>query len=122
FASLGLPGFSAFIAEAFTLIGAFNSDAANGLLPRWMAVCGSLGILLSAAYLLWTLQRMFFGELRLAGGDSWKNVLADINLRETLVLAPLAVLSIVLGIMPSLVFGKINDAVLALVELGKQVI
>jgi NADH-quinone oxidoreductase subunit M len=122
FASLGLPGFSAFIAEAFTLIGAFNSDAANGLLPRWMAIFGSLGILLSAAYLLWTLQRMFFGELRLAGGDSWKNILSDINSRETLVLVPLAALSIVLGIMPSLVFNKINDAILALVELGKQVI
>lgn len=36
FASLGLPGFSAFIGEAFSLTGAFKSQAANGLLPYWM--------------------------------------------------------------------------------------
>lgn len=120
FASLGLPGFSAFIAEAFTLIGAFNSASANGLLPRWMAIFGALGIFLSAAYLLWTLQRMFFGQPKLAGGEKWKIALTDINIRETIVLVPLALLSVVLGVMPALVFDKINDAVLALVELGKQ--
>ncbi|MGV8880249.1 MAG: complex I subunit 4 family protein [Sphingobacteriaceae bacterium] len=122
FASLGLPGFSAFIAEAFSLIGAFNSQTANGLLPRWMAIFGSLGILLSAAYLLWTLQRMFFGETKLAGGEKWRMALTDINIRETIALVPLALLSVVLGIFPSLVFDKINDAVLALVELGKKAI
>ncbi|KAI9549969.1 DH dehydrogese subunit 4 [Daphnia sinensis] len=71
FASLGLPGFSAFMAEAFSLIGAFNSAQVNGLLPRWMAVLGSVGILLGAAYFLWTLQRMFFGQTQLKGGDEW---------------------------------------------------
>src|SRR5690606_21035244 len=55
FASLGLPGFSAFIGEAFVIIGAFNAESVNGLIPRWMALAGSVGILLSAAYFLWTL-------------------------------------------------------------------
>lgn len=49
FASLGLPGFSAFMAEAFSLIGAFTSQDVNGLLPRWMAIGASFGILLSSA-------------------------------------------------------------------------
>lgn len=116
FASLGLPGFSAFVAEAFSLAGAFKSHSVNGLLPYWMAVCGSVGILLSAAYFLWTLQRMFFGTLSLKGGEFWKIALTDINLRETLTLLPLALIALALGLMPSLVFDHINDSVLALVQ------
>ena len=116
FASLGLPGFSAFIGEAFSLLGAFKSPSANGYLPYWMAICGSVGILLSAAYFLWTLQRMFFGSLVLKGGEVWKTALTDVNPREIVALSITALLALALGIMPSLVFGKINDSVLALVH------
>jgi NADH-quinone oxidoreductase subunit M len=112
FASLGLPGFSAFIAEAFSLTGAFKST----LIPNWMAVCGSVGMLLSAAYFLWTLQRMFFGKELLKGGDAWKQALTGLNAREKLALLPLALLALALGVMPSLVFGKINDSVLAFIQ------
>ncbi|HEY9533375.1 MAG TPA: proton-conducting transporter membrane subunit, partial [Mucilaginibacter sp.] len=117
FASLGLPGFSAFIAEAFSLAGAFKSPAVNGLLPYWLSVCGAVGILLSACYFLWTLQRMYFGSLSLKGGDAWKVALTDINAREIITLLPLTVVVLALGVMPSLVFSKINDSVLALVQL-----
>ena len=116
FASLGLPGFSAFVAEAFSLAGAFKSQSVNGLLPYWMAICGSVGILLSAAYFLWTLQRMFFGAVSLKGGEIWKIALTDINFREGAALLPLALIALLLGIMPSLVLGKVNDSVLALVQ------
>ncbi|MDB5128388.1 MAG: oxidoreductase, partial [Mucilaginibacter sp.] len=122
FASLGLPGFSAFVAEAFSLAGAFKSHSVNGLLPYWMAICGSVGILLSAAYFLWTLQRMFFGGVSLKGGDVWKVALTDINFRETATLLPLALIALVLGIMPSLVLGKINDSVLALIAFTQNVL
>lgn len=122
FASLGLPGFSAFIAEAFTLAGAFKSGSTNGLVPHWMAACGAIGILLSACYFLWTLQRMFFGTERLKGGEAWKHALKDINWREKSALVPLALMALLLGVMPSLVFGKINDSVIALVEFTKQYI
>ncbi len=116
FASLGLPGFSAFIGEAFSLLGAFGS------LPYWMAICGSIGILLSAAYFLWTLQRMFFGTLSLKGGDVWQTALGDVTPRETIVLVSLTILTLGLGIMPSLVFDKINDSVLALISFTKTII
>lgn len=117
FASLGLPGFSAFIAEAFSVIGAFNSASVNQLLPRWMAIGGSLGIILSAAYFLWTLQRMFFGITRLKGGDGWLAQLKDATTRETLAVVPMLVLTVVLGIMPWLVFDKINQSILTLIEM-----
>ncbi len=116
FASLGLPGFSAFIGEAFSLVGAFRSESTNGLLPRWMALGGSVGILLSAAYFLWTLQRMFFGQPSFAGGDEWRVRLTDVSLREKIALVPLAILTLVLGIFPDLLFGKLNDSMISLVK------
>ncbi len=122
FASLGLPGFSAFIGEAFSLAGAFKSCSFNGLLPHWMAVCGALGILFSAAYFLWTLQRMFFGKELLKGGETWRLALVDLNFRETLALLPLALMALGLGILPSLIFDKINDSVIAVVNLTSHFI
>jgi NADH-quinone oxidoreductase subunit M len=116
FASLGLPGFSAFIGEFFSLAGAFKSPSANGALPYWMAICGSVGILLGAAYFLWTLQRMFFGPVNLKGGSVWQTALTDLNLREKLTLIPLAIIVLILGLMPSMVFGKINDSVIAFIQ------
>jgi proton-translocating NADH-quinone oxidoreductase, chain M len=122
FASLGLPGFSAFIGEAFVIIGSFNAASVGTGLPRWMALAGSIGILLSAAYLLWTLQRMFFGEIRLKGGESWANKLTDVNSREQLILFPTLALALLLGIMPSLVFSNLNASVLNLVSFIQQFI
>jgi NADH-quinone oxidoreductase subunit M len=116
FASLGLPGFSAFIGEAFSLTGAFKSCSVNGLLPHWFAVAGAIGILFSAAYFLWTLQRMFFGKVALNGGEVWKTALADLSGLEITTLLPLAIMVLALGLMPSLVFGKINGSVLALIQ------
>lgn len=120
FASLGLPGFSAFIGEAFVIIGAFNAESVNGLLPRWMAIAGSVGIFLSAVYFLWTLQRMFFGQTRLKGGDAWTASLKDTTPRETALVVPLLALALVLGVYPALVFDKINATMLALVNLVVQ--
>ncbi|QQL48469.1 complex I subunit 4 family protein [Mucilaginibacter ginkgonis] len=118
FASLGLPGFSAFVAEAFSLAGAIKSPG----LPHWMAICGSVGILLSAAYFLWTLQRMFFGTERFKGGTDWQLALTDVNWRERAALLPLAAMALILGFMPSLVFNKINDSVLAFIDYTSHVI
>ena len=116
FASLGLPGFSAFIGEAFVIIGAFNSESTHGVLPRWMAIAGSVGILLSAAYFLWTLQRMFFGQPRFKGGQEWLAVLKDTSTRETLIMLPMLMLALTLGIYPAFALEKINASVLALVS------
>ena len=116
FASLGLPGFSAFIAEAFSLAGAFKSCSFNGLLPHWMAIAGAIGIILSACYFLWTLQRMFFGSVSLKGGEIWRAAMSDLNTREIIALIPLAAATLAIGLMPSLVFDKINDSVLQLVQ------
>ena len=106
FASLGLPGFSGFIAELFTLLGAFASD----MLPNWMAFVALLGLVLSAGYYLWTLQRMFFGELRLRDA-AWQSSLKDLTPREYLVSVPLVLAALIFGIFPNLVLSLTNHTV-----------
>jgi len=118
FASLGLPGFSAFIGEAFVIIGAFNAESLATGVPRWMAVAGSVGILLSAAYFLWTLQRMFFGKTQLRD-ENWLSALRDLTLRERLVLFPALGLALLMGVMPTFVFANLNSAILHLLGIIK---
>jgi len=88
-AALGLPGLSGFISELLVLIGAFTSY-------RAYAIIGAFGIVLGAAYLLWTIQRMFFGKL-----NPKYETLSDINGREIASLVPLLVIVIFLGVYPA---------------------
>jgi NADH-quinone oxidoreductase subunit M len=89
FAALGLPGLSGFISEAFSLLGAFRTF-------QTLTIVAVITIVLTAGYMLWVLQRVFLGTLP----EKWK-VLTDMNGRETLMLASLAVVVIFLGIYPS---------------------
>jgi NADH-quinone oxidoreductase subunit M len=107
FASLGLPGFSGFVGELFTLMGGFQSK----VLPTWLSAFGTLGIILAAAYFLWTLQRMFFGKLW-AKNNAELSMLSDLNTREKWMLIPLALLTLLLGIFPNLLF-QISDKTVA---------
>jgi NADH-quinone oxidoreductase subunit M len=59
---------------------------------------------------------MFFGPVNLKGGSVWKTALTDLNFREKITLLPLAILVLVLGLMPSLVFDKINDSVVTFIQ------
>lgn len=104
FAALGLPGLSGFISEAFAFIGAFQAF-------REIAIASTIGIVLTAAYMLWTLQRVFLGTLP----EKWKS-LPDINGREIFTLVPLGVIVIVLGVWPAPAIDLMSSAVNALVE------
>ena len=105
FAALGLPGLSGFISEAFVFLGAFQSTAI-----RTITIASTIGIVLTAGYMLWTLQRVFLGTLP----EKWKS-LPDINGRELFTLVPLAVIVIFLGIYPSPMIDLMTSAVNALV-------
>ncbi|ELR70531.1 NADH-ubiquinone oxidoreductase chain M [Fulvivirga imtechensis AK7] len=115
FASMGLPGFSGFIAEVFVLLGSFSSSVVNGLIPRWMTILAATGLILSASYYLWTIQRMFFGQF-FTKGPVEANSLTDINRREYLMFIPLFVLALLLGIFPGLILDLINQSVSLFVE------
>ena len=104
FAALGLPGLSGFISEAFALLGAFQAF-------KWITIASTVGIVLTAGYMLWTLQRLFLGTLP----DKWKS-LPDINGRELFTLVPLAIIVIFLGIYPSPAINLMTTSVNALVD------
>ncbi len=111
FASLGLPGFSGFIGEFFTLMGAFGGEG----FPRWVPFGALLGLIAGAAYFLWTLQKMFFGPLWTRNPD-WQRQLVDLRLGEKALLYGLAVLSLVFGLFPHLLFSKMENTLTHWVE------
>lgn len=106
FASLGLPGFSGFVGELFTLMGAFR--AAD--MPLWIPALSTLGIVLAAAYFLWTYQRMYFGSFWYKNADA-SHTLSDLTAREIGLLVPLAILAALLGILPGMVFDLTGPTV-----------
>lgn len=107
FASMGLPGFSGFIAEVLVLLGGFKSGSFNGLLHQSLAIVATAGLVLGAAYFLWTIQRMFFGKFHYRD-ESRSGLLKDLMPGEYIVLVPLAVAAIFFGIIPQPVLDWIN--------------
>jgi NADH-quinone oxidoreductase subunit M len=107
FASLGLPGFSGFIAEITVLFGAFESMSTNGLISEAFAIVATIGLLLNAGYFLWTIQRMFFGKFNVKG-DIKAQALTDLHQREISMMGALIVLTLVFGLFPQVLLDYIN--------------
>lgn len=107
FASLGLPGFSGFIAEILVFLGAFKSNGVNGLIHESLAVISTLGLILGAGYYLWAIQRMFFGPFHVKG-QATPEQLTPLTTSELLVMVPLCAAAFVFGIFPQLVMNWIN--------------
>src|SRR5437899_4400381 len=105
FAALGLPGLSAFISEVLVLLGAWQNY------PGLTAV-GASAVILTAGYILWTMQRIFLGKVneKYAG-------LPEINGRELFTLAPLAVIVVVLGVYPHAVLDLMSASLNSLNQL-----
>jgi NADH-quinone oxidoreductase subunit M len=106
FAAMGLPGLSAFISEVLVLLGAWQ------VYPGLTVIAAS-AVVLTAGYLLWTLQRMYLGppnEKYLA--------LPEINGRELFTLVPLGAIVVFLGIYPRPILDLQSPA---LVRLNEQV-
>jgi len=97
FASLGLPGLAGFWAEFFVFRGAFE------IMP-WAAVIGILGIVVTAAYILWKIvQYVFLGDFDLA---RWKKITHDATLTdmvsfEKVTMWPLIAFMIFFGVFPT---------------------
>jgi NADH-quinone oxidoreductase subunit M len=90
------------------LFAAFNSP----VLGPWYGVFGATGILLGAIYMLYMAGRVLFGPVKEpAGTPDLEGVKTpDLNGREIAILAPLAVLVVVLGVAPRLITGTLDQA------------
>jgi NADH-quinone oxidoreductase subunit M len=104
-ANVGLPGTSGFVGEFLTLTGTYQ-------VSTWTALGAATGVILSAAYALWLYRRVIFGDLI---KESLKSI-TDMNAREVAFMAPLVVMTVLLGVYPSLATDLFSPTVEALVE------
>ncbi|MEK6544312.1 MAG: proton-conducting transporter membrane subunit, partial [Elusimicrobiota bacterium] len=103
-ASLGLPGLAGFISEFLCFLGAF---------PVWKVwtILSVVGILITAAFFLRMIQKVFLGPLN----PKWAD-LSDMNARELVAVLPLAVLMLILGLYPKLGLDLMNETLTALAQ------
>jgi NADH-quinone oxidoreductase subunit M len=104
-ASIGLPGLNGFIGEFLIMLGTFRWDA------RY-AVGAGVGVILSAVYMLWMFQRVYYGAVtHEANAD-----LPDLRPREWWAVAPIVALSLFMGIFPNVFLAPMEPAVTRVVE------
>ncbi|MFN0095650.1 MAG: NuoM family protein [Dehalococcoidia bacterium] len=99
FGSLGLPALGGFIAEVTVFLGAFQRY-------EWAVLMAIFGVVLSAGYVLWTLQRVVFGPVR----QEWDGVSDQKHWWEHSVVVGLAALTLILGLYPALMMDMIRPA------------
>lgn len=124
FASLGLPGLSSFVSEVMVFLGAFRSNSTEAypqafqlvLNMRTLTMIGCLGVVLGAAYLLYTIQRVYLGPPKPEYAH-----FPDLKWYEYAALVPLAILAIVLGIFPGLALDVFAPAMNSMLGLWSSV-
>jgi NADH-quinone oxidoreductase subunit M len=103
FAGLGLPGLCGFIGEAFSVLSAWNYD-------RLMAVIAAAGVILTAGYILWTIQRVYFGPTY-KGPHPEALAQMPMTSREAFIGYALLISAIVLGVAPNLLIDLMNPTI-----------
>jgi NADH-quinone oxidoreductase subunit M len=108
FSSAALPGTNGFVGEFLVLLGTFRTD------PRWAAVA-AVGVVLSAVYLLWMVQRVYFGPLK-----PEVRRFAPLTLPEQVALVSLVVAVLWIGLYPKPWLVRSEAAVEAVVQRIQQ--
>jgi len=99
-ASIGLPGTSGFIGELLVILGAFK-------VSTFIAIGASLGIILSAIYMLFLYKRIIFGGIV---NEKLKDIL-DLDQREKIILIPLILAVLVIGIFPNIFLEPMRESI-----------
>jgi NADH-quinone oxidoreductase subunit M len=98
FGSMGLPGLCGFVAEVFVVLAAFNFNYV-------LAFFAAAAVILTAGYILWTIQRVFLGKK-----EDWK-ALPDLSIREIIISVPLVIFTVVLGVYPQSLMSWMSPSV-----------
>jgi len=98
--SMGMPGFSGFVAEFPIFMGAWRVAPA-------VAIIAVLGIIVTAGYILLVLRRVFFGEMP----DGLSETVGDVSLLDKSVIVFLSLIMIAIGLFPSLIVPMVNSGV-----------
>jgi NADH-quinone oxidoreductase subunit M len=105
-ASLGLPGLNGFVSEFLVVRGSWP------VLTLFTAIA-MIGLLFTGAYILKGIKSVLHGPIN----EHWaagEQLLKEINLRETFVIAPLMVLMLVIGVYPAWILDVVNKAMMML--------
>lgn len=118
--SIGLPGLNGFVGEFLVLLGTATSNAMRDGLPRGplgfgYAIPAATGIILGAVYMLWMCQRVLFGPLTEPEHtpDTRRGLTVDLTKREIGILAPIALVCLVIGVWPKPMLKEIESAAVA---------
>ncbi|HTA89655.1 MAG TPA: NADH-quinone oxidoreductase subunit M [Polyangiaceae bacterium] len=109
--SIGVPGTNGFVGEFMIVMGTFVSQTLGGQ-AKLQAGLASAGVILAAVYMLSVVQRVFFGPLT----NPKNKHLKDINVRETVAVAPLIAFVFVIGLFPNLFLSRMTDSVSAVLQ------
>jgi NADH-quinone oxidoreductase subunit M len=111
FAAMGLPGMCGFVGEFMVVLSTWNfAPAIWPAAGPVFAILAALTVVLTAAYILWTIQRVFLGV-----NPAYKGFL-DISPRELACIIPLVVFSVLLGVFPGLLLSWMEPSVTGLVN------
>ncbi len=108
--AIGLPGLNNFAGEFLILLGAFQTKTI-------FASIALIGVILVAVYMLWLIQRVFFGKQRNAETERVRGI----DFRECMILIPLIALVILIGLRPQFILSRLWKPAKAFVELTKRV-
>ena len=103
--SIGLPPLNGFVGEFLILLGVFQANV-------WYGVFATTGVVLGAIYMLWVLQRVFFGEVT----NEKNRDLKDLTPREIMVFGPLILAIFVLGLYSKPFISKMEPSVNQFIE------
>lgn len=92
--SIGLPGLNGFVGEFLILLGSFNSPFLGSYVYTAIA---ATGVIFSAVYMLWMVQRVFFGKITHEENRS----LLDLSKREIAIIIPIILFIVWIGVYPS---------------------
>jgi NADH-quinone oxidoreductase subunit M len=107
--SIAVPGFNGFVGEFLILMGSWT-------FAPWLVVVSTLGVILSAGYILWMVKRVLYGEV----ANDKNRSLPDLSPREVAVLLPLVALSVIMGVASPYFTRRIEPAANHLIQQVKQ--
>lgn len=106
--SIGLPFLNGFVGEFLIMLGSWTSQAVSH--PWITTMIAGTGVIFAAVYLLWMIQRVFFGKAT----NEKNKYLPDLNLREIGLIAPLVFLMVFMGVYPSPFLNRSKEAILTI--------
>jgi NADH-quinone oxidoreductase subunit M len=109
FSSIAVPGTNGFVGEFLILVGSWP-------LSKAMVVISSLGVILSAAYILWMVKRVLYGEVT----NEQNRSLPDLDRREAAVIVPLCALALFMGVASPVFTRKMEPAIDQLIQRAQR--